>query len=126
LSFTGYILQVAMPGVNKEGLEIFVENRRTFELDPSIDTSKISAKIEQGVVTLTLQGRTGETAQDRSDLKALCLARPANLKERRSPDRRPRENSAARKPPFLDAFFRFLLGQSLARDLSKTVRIYGD
>jgi HSP20 family protein len=28
--------------------------RRTFELDPSIDTGKISAKIEHGVVTLTL------------------------------------------------------------------------
>ena len=28
--------------------------RRTFELDPSIDPGKISAKIEQGVVTLTL------------------------------------------------------------------------
>ena len=28
--------------------------RRAFELDPSIDTGKISAKIEQGVVTLTL------------------------------------------------------------------------
>jgi HSP20 family protein len=78
----GYLLQVEMPGVNKEGLEISVENneltilgrrslpmidgtlihresrpenfRRTFELDPSIDTGKISAKIEQGVVTLTL------------------------------------------------------------------------
>ena len=78
----GYILQVEMPGVNKEGLEISVENneititgrrsipnidgtiihresrpenfRRSFELDPSIDTSKISAKIEQGVVTLNL------------------------------------------------------------------------
>lgn len=78
----GYTLQVEMPGVNKEGLEISVENneltilgrrslptvegtmihresgrnnfRRTFELDPSIDTGKISAKIEQGVVTLTL------------------------------------------------------------------------
>ena len=78
----GYMLQVEMPGVNKEGLEISVENneltilgrrslatidgalihresrpenfRRTFELDPSIDTGKISAKIEQGVVTLTL------------------------------------------------------------------------
>jgi len=78
----GYILQVEMPGVNKEGLEISVENneltilgrrslpaiegtlihresrrenfRRTFELDPSIDAGKISAKIEQGVVTLTL------------------------------------------------------------------------
>jgi HSP20 family protein len=78
----GYILQVEMPGVNKEGLEISVENneltilgrrslptvegtlihresrphsfRRSFELDPSINTGRISAKIEQGVVTLTL------------------------------------------------------------------------
>ena len=78
----GYTLQVEMPGVNKEGLEISVENneltilgrrslpsvdgtlihresrtsnfRRSFELDPSINTGKISAKIEQGVVTLTL------------------------------------------------------------------------
>ena len=78
----GYILEVEMPGVNKEGLEISVENneltilgrrslpaldgtlihremrpnnfRRSFELDPSIDTGKISAKIEQGVVSLTL------------------------------------------------------------------------
>ena len=77
-----YTLQVDMPGVNKEGLEIAVENneltilgrrslptmdgtvihresrpenfRRTFELDPSIDTGKISAKIEQGVLVLTL------------------------------------------------------------------------
>jgi HSP20 family protein len=78
----GYTLQVEMPGVNKEGLEISVENneltitgrrsmpniegtilhresraenfRRAFELDPSIDTGKISAKIDQGVVTLQL------------------------------------------------------------------------
>ena len=77
-----YLLKVEMPGVNKEGLEISVENnelrivgrrslaeiegtlvhresrsenfRRTFELDPSIDTSKISARIEQGILTLTL------------------------------------------------------------------------
>ena len=28
--------------------------RRAFELDPSIDASNISAKIENGVVTLTL------------------------------------------------------------------------
>jgi len=28
--------------------------RRTFELDPSIDADKINAKIDQGVVTLTL------------------------------------------------------------------------
>ena len=78
----GYRLQVEMPGVNKDGLEISVENneltiigrrslpqiegvlihresrpenfRRTFELDPSIDADKISAKMEQGVATLTL------------------------------------------------------------------------
>jgi HSP20 family protein len=78
----GYTLQVEMPGVNKEGLEMWVENneltiigrrslpavqgtlvhresrrenfRRTFELDPSIDSAKISASMEQGVVTLTL------------------------------------------------------------------------
>src|ERR1043165_4433132 len=78
----GYTLQVEMPGVNKEGLEMWIENneltivgrrslpaingtvvhresrrdnfRRAFELDPSIDSGKISAKIEQGVLTLTL------------------------------------------------------------------------
>jgi HSP20 family protein len=78
----GYTLQVEMPGVNKEGLEMWVENneltiigrrslpsvagklihresrrenfRRAFELDPSIDAGKINASIEQGVVTLTL------------------------------------------------------------------------
>jgi HSP20 family protein len=78
----GYVLQVEMPGVNKEGLEISLEDneltiigrrslpsidgtlvhrelrgenfRRTFELDPSINGNKISAKIEQGVLTLTL------------------------------------------------------------------------
>jgi HSP20 family protein len=77
-----YLLEVEMPGVNKEGLDISVENneltitgrrslpqldgtcihresrsenfRRAFELDPSIDTSKIGAKIEQGILTLTL------------------------------------------------------------------------
>jgi HSP20 family protein len=77
-----YMLNVEMPGVNKEGLEISVENneltiigrrslpqieatlihresrpesfRRAFELDPSIDMSKISARIDQGVLALTL------------------------------------------------------------------------
>jgi HSP20 family protein len=28
--------------------------RRTFELDPSIDANRINAKVEQGLVTLTL------------------------------------------------------------------------
>jgi len=78
----GYTLEVEMPGVTKENLEMWVENneltilgrrstpsvegtlihresrpenfRRSFELDPSIDAGKISAKIERGVVTLTL------------------------------------------------------------------------
>ena len=78
----GYTLEVEMPGINKEGLEISIGNneltvlghrslpavegtlihresrpenyRRTFELDPSINGDKISAKIDQGVVTLTL------------------------------------------------------------------------
>jgi len=77
-----YLLKVEMPGVNKEGLEISVENneltiigrrdlaqiegtlihresrtedfRRVFEFDPSLDTSKISARIDEGVLTLTL------------------------------------------------------------------------
>jgi HSP20 family protein len=78
----GYTLEIEMPGVKKDGLEISVENneltiigrrslpavegtlihresrpenlRRLFELDPSIDAPKISAKIDQGLVTLTL------------------------------------------------------------------------
>ncbi len=78
----GYVLEAEMPGVNKEGLEITVENgelvivghrtsvpksgqplyresrdmdyRRVFELDPSIDASKIHAKIDQGVLRLVL------------------------------------------------------------------------
>lgn len=78
----GYTLEIEMPGVKKDGLEISVENneltiigrrslptvegtpihresrpenfRRAFEIDPSIDASKIGAKIDQGLVTLTL------------------------------------------------------------------------
>jgi HSP20 family protein len=78
----GYVVEAEMPGVNKEGLEITVEGneltivgrrnaeqvngqtlfrerrltdyRRSFELDPAIDTAKISAKIDQGIVTVTL------------------------------------------------------------------------
>jgi HSP20 family protein len=78
----GYVLQAEMPGVSKDGLEITLEGneititgrrapeaatgqllfresntadyRRMFELDPAIDTGKVSAKIEQGVLTVTL------------------------------------------------------------------------
>jgi len=31
-----------------------VAYRRVFELDPSIDTGKMNAKIEQGILTLTM------------------------------------------------------------------------
>jgi HSP20 family protein len=78
----GYMLEIEMPGVKKAGLKISVENneltiigrrslpavegtlvhresrpenfRRVFEIDPSIDADKISAKIDQGLVALTL------------------------------------------------------------------------
>ena len=78
----GYTLELEMPGVSKDGLEISVENnelsivgrrsnptiegtlvhresrphnyRRSFEIDPSIDSGKIVARMTQGVVTLTL------------------------------------------------------------------------
>lgn len=77
----GYVLEAELPGVNKDGLEISLEDnvltlvgrrgpalggtslyresraadfRRVFELDPVIDTQKIDARIEQGILTLTL------------------------------------------------------------------------
>jgi len=78
----GYVLEAEMPGVNKEALEITLEGneltitghrhveglpgealfresgdadyRRVFELDPAIDAAKVSARIEQGVLALTL------------------------------------------------------------------------
>jgi HSP20 family protein len=78
----GFVLEAEMPGVNKDGLEVTLEGsaltlvgrrnigspgsdviyreskpahfRRVFELDPTIDAAKISARIEQGVLTLTL------------------------------------------------------------------------
>jgi HSP20 family protein len=78
----GYTIRAEMPGVEKSGLEITVENgelaivghrqasepagepvyreirnydyRRVYELDPSVDTAKIGARIEQGILTLTL------------------------------------------------------------------------
>ena len=78
----GYVLEGEMPGVTREGLEITLEGntltivghrneadfgsdpvyresragsfRRVFELDPAIETSKINAKMEQGVLKLHL------------------------------------------------------------------------
>jgi HSP20 family protein len=77
-----YILIAEMPGVRKDGLEITIEGstltmlgrcaeeplpgavlhreskgadyRRVFELDPMIDTSKIRARVDQGLVTVEL------------------------------------------------------------------------
>lgn len=78
----GYLLEAEMPGVNKDGLELLLENneltiigrrqlehrnaqalyrestakdyRRVFALDPAIDTQRISAQIDQGVLKLIL------------------------------------------------------------------------
>ena len=78
----GYVVEAEMPGVSKAGLEITLEGneitmvghrhceamsaqplfrecreagyRRVFELDPAIDTSKISAKMDQGILIVTL------------------------------------------------------------------------
>jgi HSP20 family protein len=86
-----YVLHVEMSGVDKNGLELTVENgelvivghrrridsmgepvyreirtndyRRVYELDPSIDTGKINARIDQGLLTVTLP--KAETVQPR-------------------------------------------------------------
>jgi HSP20 family molecular chaperone IbpA len=79
----GYVLEAEMPGVKKEGVNVHLEGnvltvegrrstpalpetgyfyresspadfRRSFELDPAIEADKISARMEQGILTLTL------------------------------------------------------------------------
>jgi HSP20 family protein len=78
----GYSLEAEMPGVSKDELEVLLEGseltilghrqrptdhgevifresqdadyRRVFELDPTIDTSRIVAKMDQGVLMVTL------------------------------------------------------------------------
>ncbi len=78
----GYVLELEMPGVDKDSLDVSVDDgklvitgqrkeagelgravyrerrpasyRRAFELESSVDPSKISAKIEQGLLTLWL------------------------------------------------------------------------
>jgi HSP20 family protein len=78
----GYVLYAEMPGVSKDGIDVTVENgdllivghrrpldvsgepiyresrpydfRRVYELDPSIDTSRISARIENGLLIVNL------------------------------------------------------------------------
>ena len=79
---SGYVLYAEMPGVRRDGIQISVEDgnlvllgqrqplsasgeplhretrqlsyRRVYELDPSIDANKISARIEQGILTVNL------------------------------------------------------------------------
>jgi HSP20 family protein len=82
----GYTLEADMPGVNREGLEIYLDQneltllgrrnpgpntpetthyrestsgdyRRVFELNPEVDTDKITARVENGVLTLHLARR---------------------------------------------------------------------
>jgi len=84
----GYTLEADMPGVNRDGLEVYLDQneltllgrrqpspspgtpetthyresacgdfRRVFELDPEIDTDKITARVENGVLTLHLARR---------------------------------------------------------------------
>jgi HSP20 family protein len=78
----GYVIRAEMPGVEKDGLEITVDRgeliilgrrepievtgeliyreirphdfRRVYELAPSIDSTKISANIDQGILTVAL------------------------------------------------------------------------
>lgn len=80
----GYLLEADMPGVTRESLEIYLEGnelkligrrpeptaetvhlresngghfRRVFELDPEIDTDRITARVENGVLRLSLTRR---------------------------------------------------------------------
>jgi len=77
----GYTIEAEMPGVSKDGVHVTVENgelvftgakaprpagtclygetaradyRRVFDLDPAVDTDKISARMDQGVLVLRL------------------------------------------------------------------------
>ena len=78
-----YTLEVEMPGVSKDGVDVSVDDgqlvvtgtrasvehpgrpvyrervatayRRVFDLDPSIDSTKIAARLEQGLLTINLQ-----------------------------------------------------------------------
>ena len=82
---SGYVLYAEMPGVSRDGIRITIEDgnlvlvgqrqsssenaetlhretrqlsyRRVYELDPSIDANKISARIDQGILTVNLPKR---------------------------------------------------------------------
>lgn len=91
----GYLVEADMPGVTRDGLEIYLDQneltllgrrgaapkldtvryresssadfRRVFELHPEIDTQRITARIDQGVLTLQL-GRREEVKPRRIDV----------------------------------------------------------
>jgi len=78
----GYLIEAEMPGVGRDGVSVEVENhelvivgrktvsnppgeavyresesfdyKRVFDLDPTIDTTRIGARVEQGVLFVTL------------------------------------------------------------------------
>jgi HSP20 family protein len=79
----GYVLEAELPGVNKDGVSVHLDGniltvegrraapvlpedgffyressaadfRRVFEVDPAIEAGKISGRMEQGILTLTL------------------------------------------------------------------------
>lgn len=77
----GYTIEAEMPGVAKDGVHVTLENgeltfigrkaprpagtrlygevaeadyRRVFDLDPSVDTERVTARMEQGVLVLRL------------------------------------------------------------------------
>ena len=78
----GYVVEAEMPGVNKEGVEVTLEDgeltiighraasetkletvyressdadyRRVFELDATVDTARVDARVEQGVLRVHL------------------------------------------------------------------------
>lgn len=85
-----YVLEAELPGVNKDGLSVTLDGnlltlegrrapfapadgetlyressdadfRRVFEVDPNIDAGKISARLDQGILALTLPKK--ESAQ---------------------------------------------------------------
>jgi len=93
-----YLLEIDMPGVNKEGLEVTVEEneltivgrrssempqgelcycespqadfRRMFELGPDVDTSRINAEMKQGVLKLRLP-RSEKTKPKQIEVKVV-------------------------------------------------------